>query len=504
MLKVFFALMLTTCVSYAEPASLGWWFLPDFIEDLPHFIEEDNANIWSEIWVRSQPDSTSAPSVVMENVLGARWIGINPDKSGKPSTAYLVLGEKRVVQFTGDQVRLGIFDEDKIIWSDKTKQSLVGFKRHRRGRRRHVSARMNFGKITIPPKEAKAANLAAWSVEGMENFLTKLSNFSFKPMGLRDISIVSQLDDANGGLLNFRYASSCDFEDRQIIENALAEIEPKLSCWLSQNPQSAWKIPAILLQKPIIDCRKHAPMTSEHCGMATLPLTNEFFVTTPRISLNPDRCHEHLGATLFHEIAHLTGIKDDSPELDVALSQSESCAQIPAKLEYQNNGEGFLNEFQVDTRMYLFTRARQDAVEKWGWSEGEQAFLLGTICTRMGDKYCARRYFQAAAQGNLNGLVELPESGEISLATIAQFGFYDSITEDLQRMHELAKYLTKDPNGNLIRRLETGIHRVHEFFVARTALQAIKENKGICNGDTDDHVMCEDLAQIIKSKWFQN
>ena len=60
--------------------------------------------------------------------------------------------------------------------------------------------------------------------------------------------------------------------------------------------------------------------------------------------------------------------------------------------------------------------------------------------------------------------------GEIAWSALAQYEFYDSVSEDLQRMHELVRYLHRDPNGSLLRRIELGSHRVHEFFVARQAL----------------------------------
>jgi hypothetical protein len=236
--------------------------------------------------------------------------------------------------------------------------------------------------------------------------------------------------------------------------------------------------------------------------MASLPVASGFFITPPKVLVLLDRCKGELGQTLLHESLHLAGLaeKDMSPALETA----ESCSGSPAKLEFENENEGFFNDFEVQTRIFIFRKVRDESTEKWHWRSSERDFMLGTICTQMGDKYCSRNYFQKAAEEGLQGQIELPEGGSVSWSALAQFEFYDSVTEDLQRMHELARYLRRDPNGVLLRRIETGVHRLHEFFVARQALEAVKNNKGICSSETDEHVLCEDLAEIKKTPWFNH
>ena len=112
--------------------------------------------------------------------------------------------------------------------------------------------------------------------------------------------------------------------------------------------------------------------------------------------------------------------------------------------------------------MFLFRKVRDEAVEKWKWSEGEKSFVLGSICAKMGDRFCARRFFQQAAEGGLQRTVNLPEGGEVTWSSLASYNLYDSSSEDMLRMRELVKYLRRDPNGILLRRLETGVYRLHD------------------------------------------
>jgi hypothetical protein len=320
---------------------------------------------------------------------------------------------------------------------------------------------------------------------------------------LRDLSAPAQIYDDRGSFLNFRYSHSCDFDERTQIEDLLAsEVEPRLSCWMQQNPEGSARLLSALLQRPLISCKVSPPMKSEDCGMASIPRLNGFFISAPEIHIATDRCVGELNQTLLHETLHLAGVKE--VDMDAAVEKAESCGSYPAQLEFENQNEGFYNDFEIQTRIFLFRKVRDEAVEKWGWSDGERDFMLGTICSRMGDKYCSRNFFQKASEGKLAGTITLPEGAEITWRALAQYEFYDSVSEELQRMHELAKYLRLDPEGILLRRTETGTHRLHDFFIARETLEEVKGHKGVCSSETDEHIFCEDLAEIIKSPWFKH
>src|SRR5258708_27597939 len=103
-LALFVALTICGISSFAkaDPASLGWWFLPEAMEDLPLEIEEDDNGYWTELWLRPGVDSAVAPDEVMEQALGARWVGYKPDKDGKPTKVMLVVAGTSVVDFTGE------------------------------------------------------------------------------------------------------------------------------------------------------------------------------------------------------------------------------------------------------------------------------------------------------------------------------------------------------------------------------------------------------------------
>jgi hypothetical protein len=271
---------------------------------------------------------------------------------------------------------------------------------------------------------------------------------------------------------------------------------------MEENPEASARLLGALMQRPTIACKGTSSFPKDICGAATLPRAGGFFVRDPEVLIYPDRCKGELGQTLTHEILHLAGIQDK--DMAAALEKAESCQSSPATLNFENLNEGFLNDFEVQTRILLFRKVRDEAVEKWHWRESERDFMLGTICSKMGDKYCSRNYFQKAADEGLQGTIDLPEGHSVSWSSLAQFEFYDSVTEDIQRMHELVRYLRKDPNGLLLRRIESGEYRLHEFFVARQALEAVKKNKGICSSETDEHVLCEDLAEIKKTPWFNH
>ena len=134
-------LFFVTPKAYADPASLAWWFLPDASDDLPHEIEEDDTDMWTELWERPTYDSAVQPNTVMEQTLGARWVGMSPDKDGKPGRTIVVLAGRKIVDFTGETARTGVLDDEKITWSDGAKQPLnESFRRRRRRHRGKSSA----------------------------------------------------------------------------------------------------------------------------------------------------------------------------------------------------------------------------------------------------------------------------------------------------------------------------------------------------------------------------
>ncbi|MDZ4677224.1 MAG: hypothetical protein SGI74_06900 [Oligoflexia bacterium] len=505
MIHFIFLLILTPSVATAEPATLSWWFLPESSLELPHETEEDETGHWVEIWERSDDDFDEAPTGILERSVGARWAGFKADRLGKPTRAILVLADRRIVDFDGEKARTGVIqDGEKITWSDGSIQKIVEFKKKRRRSRSSKPMKINFGKIAIPAAGLKLREVPAWSVEGISTLLEKLSKGLESKITPRDLSSVAQISDFNGSALNFKYATNCSFNERVKIEDALAEIEPKLTCWMEQNKTQASRLLVALLQQPIIDCRARPSMNADACAMSSLPFNEGFFVTQPRINLALSRCGSELGDTLLHETFHLAGIPENTELLDKARVQSESCESSPAKLNYENPGEGFMNDFQVGTRIFLFRKIKEEAVEKWGWSQGEKAFMLGTLCLKMGDKYCSRTYFQQAANSNLLGFIELPEGGEVTWSSLAQFYYFDSISEDLFRMRQLVNYLRRDPQGPLLLRLESDNYRRHEFHVARSTLEAVRNNKGMCNAAVDEKVYCEDLSAIVQTPWFKN
>jgi hypothetical protein len=408
----------------------------------------------------------------------------------------LALAGSKVVEFKEEVARTGAIEGDKIQWDDKTSDTLTAF---RRRRRRRKSAKVNFGKIVLPPLASRTKTLSPWAVERLPSLLDKLPSGPQAKISVRDFSAPAQLYDSNGSFLNFRYDESCSQEARAKIEDSLAfNVNSRLTCWMAENPEGSSRLLAALLQRPTVSCRNNLP--KDVCGMASIPRINGFFVNDPKIHIALDHCKGELGQTLLHEVLHLAGLTDK--DIDPALETAESCGTIPATLSFENENEGFFNDFEVQTRIFIFRKVRDEALEKWHWRPAERDFMLGTICTQMGDKYCSRNFFQKAAEEGLQGQIELPEGNTVSWSALAQFEFYDAVTEDLQRMHELARYLKRDPNGVLLRRIETGAHRLHEFFVARQALEAVKNNKGICSSETDEHVLCEDLVEIKKTPWF--
>ncbi len=492
-----------------QSSSLSWQLLPENLEDLPMEIETDTLGYWSELWLRSQDNPQSQPRSFMEQSLGVRWLGMNPDKTGKPSRVLLIFAERSIVDILGDKVRTGKIDAngEKISWQDGTKDTMVGFKKRGGRRKRQRSAKkINFGKVVLPPIASHVKDITPWALDGLDEFLAKIPVGTENVWTSRDLTLLYKMNDHRGSLLKYRFGTNCSEDDKDQLENIIEQnIEPKLTCWVSQNPERGMLLVSALLQRPELEC-KMKPVAGEGdvCGKASFPVAESFFITSPKISLNMSKCKEEIGPNLLHETFHLVGIKDGE-EMEKALTQSESCSSSPASLTFENNPEEFFNDLQVETRILLFRKVREEATDKWGWTESEKAYVLGNICTKMGDKFCSRRFFQLASEaGNTQGMIPLPEGGEVSFSAAVHFGLFDSITEDLPRMHEMVKYLSRDPNGTLLRRLETGAHRMHEFFVARSALEQIKNNKGICNSETDDRVGCEDLSQIVKSPWFKN
>jgi hypothetical protein len=505
MIQLLIALILTTSITQANSNSLAWWMLPSNSDDLPHEIEEDDNGIWNELWLRPYDSPNGAPTAIMEQGLGVRWVALNPDKDGKPTRVTLIVGGRHIVDFTGEAAKIGALNDEAISWSDGSGQKLIANKRKGHSRRsKKRTAVINFGKISMPPLTNKNKEISAWDVEGLNLFLNQIPRATDAGMSTRALSSVAQLSTPMGNLLGFRYSPHCSFENRQKIEDAFAnEVEPKLTCWMQQNPEAAYKFLAVLMQKPQIDCRPQISAQAHACGQATLPVVFPFFASSPRITIATQPCTEELGNTLLHEIFHLAGIKDSEPAFLNAFQQSESCTSVPPELSFDEAGDSFYNDFQVETRIFLFRKVRDEA-SKWSWPDAERSFVLGSICAKMGDKFCARRFFQKASDATLNGSIELPEGDDVSWSSLAAFQLYDSISEELPRMHALVHYLHRDPNGALLRRLETGSHRLHELYLARQALEAVKNNRGICNGEVSEHIMCEDLATLVKAPWFKN
>jgi hypothetical protein len=495
-------LLMTNCVAHGDTGSLAWWLLPNNSDDLPNQVEEDDNGVWTEIWGRPfTTGSSSAPNSVMEQDLGIKWIGVDADREGKPTHVTLVVGNHHVVDINGPITKLGVLDDEFLNWGDKTSQKLIDYKR--RGRRRKKSAVINFGKILIPSLSSNNRELSNWSLESLAGFLKEIPNSTETGISIRSISSIAQLGNPDGSLLNFRYSPHCSTEMRTKIENAIAsQVEPKLTCWLEQNPEMAFKFINILSQRPEIDCRPMFPAKPGACGMGTLPITEQFFAGAPKITIATQNCPDELSDTLLHEIFHLTGAKDGDANFATYLQQSESCHSLRADLTFEESPETFLNDLQVETRFLLFRKVRDESL-KWNWSEGERAFVLGSLCSKLGDQ-CSRRFFRQASETNLQGSIELPEGGEVSFSSLAAFKLYDSIPEDSPRLHELVRYLHRDPNGKLLRRMETGGHHLHDLYIVRDTLEAVKNNRGICNGEVSEHVLCEDLAQIVKTPWFKS
>ena len=171
---------------------------------------------------------------------------------------------------------------------------------------------------------SKTKTLTPWAVERLSTLLDKL------PVGpidakisTRDLSVPAQIYDTNGSLLNFRYESNCTDQARTEIENKLAaEVEPRLTCWMQDNPDGSMRLLATLAQRPRLSCKAQAPMASDACGMASLPQLNSFFVSDPEIHVAMDRCKGELGQTLLHEVLHLAGLKEK--DLDSGLMKAES------------------------------------------------------------------------------------------------------------------------------------------------------------------------------------
>lgn len=505
-MKIYWAVFLilnfiTHSASEASAAPLTWHLIPENVEELPLEITYDSTGAWEEVWVRPPTKPLSAPRLFMEQGLGVRWVGLDPDSNGKPARVIIVYNETDAVEITPEKTTTGKLEKGILTWSDGKQAVLVGNKKKRGSRKRSRRAKkVHFGKINLPPLNFKSVEMEPLAFQGLDTFIQKISGGPSTSMTTADQTLITRLSDSAGGGLRMRYASDCKETDKTEIENLISgEVGDKLTCWMQQNPEKNLWLLSALVQKPLVSCKTPA---ADVCGRASLPLVEGFFATQAKLEFNMgETCSENLNMTVLHEVLHLAGIKDGD-EMDAAVTQANSCESFAANLSFEGPGDEFFNDLQVETRLLLFKKVREESVEKWGWTEGEKDYVLGTICTKMGDKFCSRRYFQLATEAGGSGSFSLPEGGEISFAAAAHFGLFDSITEDLARMHELVRYLSRDPNGVLLKRLESGTHRMHEFYVARNALEQIRNNKGICGSEVDDKVACEDLAQIAKYPWF--
>src|SRR5437868_2427262 len=120
-------LFITLCasISLAMPTSLSWNLLSENVEDLPLEVEYDSVGFWDEIWLRSVVRPKAAPKVFMEQGLGVKWVGMEPDDSGKPARVVLVYDEKAIIEVTKDKTRSGkIENGEKISWSDGSQTNL--------------------------------------------------------------------------------------------------------------------------------------------------------------------------------------------------------------------------------------------------------------------------------------------------------------------------------------------------------------------------------------------
>lgn len=481
----------------AITSSLSWHLLPENVFDLPLDIEEDAVGEWSEIWLRPYDKPDSDPYGLFERAVGVKWVGF-------ADRAILVYADKFIIDLEKDKTRFGRLDVkgERVTWQDGTKQDFVAYKGKPRRKRSRKAKKVNFGKVVLPPLKYKQIDIALNSFWGVEEFLIKAGTTGDKTWNKTDVALIQKLNDPGTNILKIRYANSCGEARQSQLEKIFEkEIEPKLSCWGEQNPQKAMHLITALLQKPTLECVDK--VEESYCGKSSLPIVEGFFISHPKIEIAfGGKCKEQQKNTLLHETLHLAGIKD-GPEMEKAIEQAESCASASGQLTFSNETEEFYNDLQTDVGMKLFRKIREEAVDKAGWSEGDRAYVLGQICTKMGDKFCARRYFQLATEMGSGTNIKLTSGKEVSFKAVAHFALFDSVVEDRSRMHELARYLKYDPTGVLINRTQTESHLVHEYFAARKTLEHVKENKGICNDETDDKVSCEDLGEIIKTPWFK-
>ncbi|MBK9293755.1 MAG: hypothetical protein IPM57_04810 [Oligoflexia bacterium] len=456
------ATIITLCINssaFALTSSMSEYFLKDNILDLPLEIEEGPAGDWNQLWLKQHDKADQDPYALIVRGLGVRWYGTKDQ-------AVLVFADKNVVNVQQQRTLFGKLDSKKenILWEDGSKQQLIDYKKRRKKRTR--SKKVNFGKVSLPPVKEK-------------------------------MPIIEHTNS-----LKIKYAKNCSATEKASLEEIFQkEIEPQLTCWGNQNPKKALQLMVALLQTPTLECSNKTNV--EYCGKATLPLLNGFFVTEPEIEIVFNKkCSTGLKDTILHESLHLAGITH-GPQMEEAIKQAKSCKDKPGVLSFSNEAEEFYNDLQGETAMVLFRTIKDAEEAKTNLTEAERAYILGHLCTKMGDKFCARRYFQIATEEGRGSNITLPSGQEVTFKAAAHFALFDSVVESRSRMHELAKYLRYDPKGVLISKIETPTHLTHEYYVARAALEIVKDNKGVCNDDTDDKVSCEDLGVIVKTPWFK-
>jgi len=501
----FFILTPQAFPQFVDPGeSLSYWLLPDKEEELPHHVEYDFNDVWKEIWVSEGYDEKPLFNALLEQSLGVKWAAFDPDKYGNPGEMILVFADKIVWLKKPDTI-YGTIKSNTVTWAGGSTANFYELRRRgRRSRRRGGRPkRINFGKIVLPREVNREMTLSSWTASGLDHLLGSIANGRIDLQNVATVAKLSYLGQA--GFLNFSFGESCSLVQRERLERLLIEsLEPELNCLAGRSDKMRTRLLTLLLQKPRIECQVGPTMPTDSCGMATLPVRDGFFISRPTIYIPLNRCVGEEARTLLHETLHLLGLSHKSPDFDEGDQWANSCVNPAARPvhEFEAPENDFVNDFQVQARFSLFNAIRTLAESKWGWSSGEKAYVLGAICTQMSDSLCARRYFSEAAQAHLGGEFTLDDGATSTYFAASSFGLFDSIKEDKYRMRELLTYLKRDPQAALLRRREREGYKSHEYYLARSALEHIKENRNVCDEEIDEKIYCEDLGALVKTSWF--